>query len=313
MKATKIALSTAGLLLATGLGVLGGRALATGAPVQTPLTYAGTVTDAAGKPYPTAQSVKVSFYDKADATVAKCTSPQAQTEANTGHFSVVLPPECAQAVHEAPDLWTEATVGESKTVLPRTHVGAVPYALEADAAKVAAGAGGALKTTLDGLASDVAGLKAGSGGGGPILVDGKGVTIGKMLGVTSANPLTWRIQSAPGYLIDVGEYDPWYGSASNVWFTESNCKGSASWKLPDGAAVDNRLISFGPASTIYVPNGPILGKSIAGKLPAVLSYGNPGKCASAPNSSHTGVPVHPASLADLGLPAKLTPPLTIQP
>ena len=163
---TRTIATTLALLTVTGTAAfLAGRALATGAPVQTPLTYGGVVTDKDGKPYPTAQDVTIRFYDKADATVPKCVSAQVQTEAGTGRFSVVLPPECAQAVHEAPDLWTEAMVGASSTLLPRTHVGAVPYALEADAAKVAAGAGGGLKTTLDGLAADVAGLKAAPGAG----------------------------------------------------------------------------------------------------------------------------------------------------
>lgn len=152
------------VLLACAGGVVAGRALATGAPVQTPLTYGGVITDKDGKPYAGPQDVSLSFYDKADATTPKCTAPTVQAEGGTGRFSVVLPAECAQAVHDAPDLWTEAVVGAGKVVLPRTHVGAVPYALEADSAKQAVGAAGPLKATIDGVVADVAGLK---GTGGP--------------------------------------------------------------------------------------------------------------------------------------------------
>ncbi len=310
MKAKKIALSTAGLLLATGLGVLGGRALATGAPVQTPLTYAGTVTDAAGKPYPTAQSVKVSFYDKADATVAKCTSPQAQTEANTGHFSVVLPPECAQAVHEAPDLWTEATVGESKTVLPRTHVGAVPYALEADSAKqatTAVGAGGALKTTLDGLASDVAGLKAApGGGGGPWVVDAKGVKVGTFL--TSNLGKDFTLLTAGGYTLNL---KPDGTSPAVIFFSGPNCTGNA---YLDQGTMSNTFAVVGlKTPTYYSPPGGSGGFSLANKTNTKSYWFNPKACTNSEQVIDAGVLVMPISAASLGLPATITAPLTIQP
>lgn len=125
-----------GVALAGG-GLLVGRAMATGAPTQTPLVFSGTVTDAAGVPYKVVQTVVVKFYDSATAPASKCAAPPVQSEAGTGRFSVILPPECAQAVHATPDLWSEATVGA--TTMPRVHVGAVPYAIESDAAKVASG------------------------------------------------------------------------------------------------------------------------------------------------------------------------------
>ncbi|MBM4346304.1 MAG: hypothetical protein FJ100_23255, partial [Deltaproteobacteria bacterium] len=84
-----VALLTVALLCAcTAIGFLLGRAQATGAPTQAPLVYSGTVTDNAGKPYPTPQEVVVQFYDKADAAAPKCSAPAVQSEAGTGRFSV---------------------------------------------------------------------------------------------------------------------------------------------------------------------------------------------------------------------------------
>ena len=126
-------------VLALTLTFLIGRVQATGAPVQTPLTYGGTVADLNGKPYATAVEVTVAFYDAATAGTLKCKAPTVQSEPGTGRFAVTLPAECADAVHDKTDLWSEAAVGPGKTLLPRTHVGAVPYALESEGAKVAKG------------------------------------------------------------------------------------------------------------------------------------------------------------------------------
>lgn len=121
---------------------IAGKALATGAPAQTPLTFAGSVTDQAGKPYAAAVDVSVAMYDAASAGNLKCKSATVQAEAGSGRFSVVLPAECAQAVHATPDLWSEVAVGPNKLLMPRSHVGALPFALEADAASVASTAKG---------------------------------------------------------------------------------------------------------------------------------------------------------------------------
>ena len=131
----------ASVLLAT-VAFVAGKALATGAPAQTPLTYGGTVTDAAGKPYPDAVDVTVAIYDAASAGTLKCKAATVQAEAGTGRFSVVLPGECADAVHATPELWSEVAVGPNKLLMPRSHVGALPFALEAGAASVATTAKG---------------------------------------------------------------------------------------------------------------------------------------------------------------------------
>jgi hypothetical protein len=161
MKTSTLAVLALGVVATGVAGVLAGLALATGAPTVAPLTWAGTVADKDGKPYPTAVDVQMAFYDKAEGGKLKCSAPPTKAEAATGRFEVVLPGECVAAVHETPDLWSQATVGSGATqqVMPRTHVGAVPYALEADSAKVATAAGGGLKASVDGLLQDVAALK----------------------------------------------------------------------------------------------------------------------------------------------------------
>ncbi|MFZ4580431.1 MAG: hypothetical protein ACOYOB_18760, partial [Myxococcota bacterium] len=166
------------ILGAVGLTASGfwiGRVLATGAPTVAPLTYAGTVTDKDGKAYPNEVEVKVAFYDAAVGGNAKCTPDAVKAEAGSGRFEVVLGGECVAAFRATADLWSQTTVGSGadQQVMARSHVGAVPYALEADSAKVALAAGGGLKASLDGLTALV-------GSGGPWVVDKNGVKLGRL-------------------------------------------------------------------------------------------------------------------------------------
>lgn len=332
MNAKKLALSCAALGLVAGGAFLGGRALATGGPTLTPLTYGGVLTDPSGKPYGAAQDVTLRFYDSPTATVAKCTSPPTQAEANTGRFQVVLPSECVQAVHDAPDLWTEATVGPAKTVLPRTHVGAVPYALEADSAKqagTAAAATGALKASLDSLASDVAGLKAagpggsGGAGGGPWVVDASGAKIGHLIQiievatpgygdtVPAKHEYFHDVQTSTGYIVRVlldGK------SPDRVmFFTDLNCKGAGTIHLVPGGFVSNKTAFFSEMQQqFYVPDGPASGISVSGAKVTTKSLAS-GPLCNNQTATYSGVAVHPVTLGTLGLPAKLVPPLTVVP
>ncbi len=131
---TSLGLGALSVLLA---GALVGQLFATGAPQQTPLTWTGVVTDNGGSPYTQAVDVRVAFYDKASGGKARCTSATVKAEAKTGRFSVVLPGTCAKAVMDTTDLWVEATVGPKSTVMPRQHIGAVPYALTTASAAIA--------------------------------------------------------------------------------------------------------------------------------------------------------------------------------
>lgn len=106
-------------------------ALAVGRGVSdtTPLVYSGTVLTSAGAPITTQQSISIRLFDVASGGTAKCTTSTTLTPSSTGAFSVSLDPSCVAAVSDNPALWVEVTVGA--TTLPRTRLGATPYALEA--------------------------------------------------------------------------------------------------------------------------------------------------------------------------------------
>ena len=252
-----------------------GRALATGTPTQTPLIYGGTVTDDAGKPVATPTDVALKFHDKADGGTVKCSTAAVKTDAGTGRFSVVLPAECVQAVHAAPDLWVEATVGGKG--MPKAHVGAVPYALEADvatvaeSAKVAVGAGGGLKGQLDGLVKDLGALKAqvdgmGAGGGKApkmttlLLPNGSNPTVslttsgGTVLLVLSALCITSTNNTVQAVALKVDGAGAGHVATSNYSNSSALAAGAvAAPKLAAGVHV----VSFAPM---------FAGQEIAGKL-----------------------------------------------
>lgn len=255
---------TAMLLAVTGtVAFITGRALATGAPAQTPLTYAGVVTDQAGKPYANSIDVTVSFYDAANAGGLKCKSQTVQAEAGTGRFSVVLPATCADAVHSTPDLWSEMAVGANQSILPRTHVGAMPYALEADSAKVATqatAAMGDLKATIDALKADVVALKAApGGGGGPYVVDANGVKLGKLVGEVhhiqsedlSRHPNGFSLITSTGYRVQIspdGNYVNELKFGNQLGFSTVDCKGTVAMEIgkPSDGLVANKLAYYFP-------------------------------------------------------------------
>ena len=301
--------SVLGALATAGLGFAGARALATGAPQLSPLTYGGVLTDKDGKAYPSVQEVVLKFYDKVDATSPKCTAPATQAEAGTGRFSVVLPGECAQAVRDSPDLWSEATVGGGKTVLPRVHVGAVPYALEADSAKVAAGATGGLKAALDGVVADVAALKkAPAGGGAPKVVDGAGVVLGTL--VSYASTANMAIMSGQGYVFYIGP-DAKPLLSEKIYYTQPGCSGAA-YRVADPAYV-------GGWARYAVPNGAgywfvdIIGSSpVKSNKFVVASLDDKGKCVDAVGNGD-GVLVAKYTQKEIGLPDVIILPLKFVP
>jgi formylglycine-generating enzyme required for sulfatase activity len=112
------------------------RATAEGVPAVQPLYFSGTLDDG-GVPVEGARDMTVRIYPAASGGTAVCTTSAPGTAVSGGRFRVALSDTCATAVHANPDLWIEAEVGG--TVLPRTKIGAVPYALEADTASDSAG------------------------------------------------------------------------------------------------------------------------------------------------------------------------------
>lgn len=319
--------SVLGALATAGLGFAGARALATGAPQLSPLTYGGVLTDKDGKAYPSVQEVVLKFYDKVDATAAKCVAPAALAEAGTGRFSVVLPGECAQAVRDSPDLWSEATVGGGKTVLPRVHVGAVPYALEADSAKVAGSAGaasGALQQEIAALQAKVDAV--GGGGGGIGVYDGAGVYLGKLITAFQMGndyDLRLHIWTSTGYNVTLtqnGKPVP-----ASIYFSAKNCtgdgyidgyvglagKGFLQAKLMAYSAVQNSWLAALPqAPTKYTA----IEATLALDKASVESAS--GLCNNSPTSYGSKLGLFKATkvtLAETGLPASIAPGLYVKP
>ncbi|MCB9740183.1 MAG: hypothetical protein H6747_13040 [Deltaproteobacteria bacterium] len=169
----KTTLTGLAVVLALAAGVWIGTAVAKGVPSESALTYGGVVTDTDGKPPAAATDVLVTFYDAVSGGAAVCASAKTQAAAGSGRFSITLPKACADAVHAKQNLWSEVAVGPAQTKLPRQRIGAVPYALEAQGAVVAAdvdckGCVGVAKMKFD-ADVDLGGkaLKAGSVDFGP--------------------------------------------------------------------------------------------------------------------------------------------------
>ncbi|MBI5611306.1 MAG: hypothetical protein HY902_20700 [Deltaproteobacteria bacterium] len=320
---TRNATLAAALLLAavaSGIGI--GRAVATGAPTQAPLTYAGTLTDQDGKPYASAQDVTLKLYDAASGGTQKCATGTVQAEANTGNFQVTLPADCVQAVRDQSELWTELTVGAGKTVLPRTKLGAVPYALEADTAKVAgsaAAASGALKTQVEGIQAKVDGLAAGGGSGGPWLVDANGVKLGHA-SPTSATMFYVTTSKARTILVAL-DGKVHNSSAIPIYYSQPNCAGSA-FVTVDGAGsyVQSGAQAYysTAAGTWFAPKAAPNGSWNPSDVPCA-SYLDPQKvgptaCTNTPNlPTFTVRPVALLAAVDVGVPDQIVGPLTYVP
>ncbi|MET0390632.1 MAG: H-type lectin domain-containing protein [Polyangiales bacterium] len=138
----------------TLVGVAGfwvGRAGAGGIPTATGLLYAGQVTDASGNAASGEHEIEVQLWDAAG-TGQLCSTGATHVTLSAGRFSLVLPPECTDAIKSNAD--TAAEVLVDGTALGRTTLSAVPYAVEAahavDADR-ATQAGGALEARLASL------------------------------------------------------------------------------------------------------------------------------------------------------------------
>jgi hypothetical protein len=134
---------------------------AEGAPTAQPLFYAGTLSSKQGEPLDGTHPVQVSLFSAVTGGSALCTTSMLQVPVTAGRFRVELPSGskgCREAVANNPDTWAELTV--DGTTFPRTKVGAVPYAIEADHAKSAASVTGGQADTLTQLSATVASLQA---------------------------------------------------------------------------------------------------------------------------------------------------------
>ena len=110
-----------------------GRAQAAGIPTLQPLTYSGTLEEG-GTSANGMRSMTLRLHDAETAGNVACTTTGAY-QVTDGRFSIPLDATCTTAVQDNPDLWVELTVGTD--TLPRTKLGAVPYAVEANRAQEA--------------------------------------------------------------------------------------------------------------------------------------------------------------------------------
>jgi hypothetical protein len=157
---------------ATFIGGYGVRVLAEGAPVEQPLFYSG-VLESNGSLASGEHTITLELYDAQSGGTELCAIERA-SEVAGGRFRIDAS-ECADAVRENADVWVAVSFvaddGVERTIPGRSKVGAVPYALEADRAKVASSASaasGELETTIAQLTARVAALEAGGGGGPPV-------------------------------------------------------------------------------------------------------------------------------------------------
>jgi hypothetical protein len=115
---------------------------ADGIPTSDPLAYSGVLLNSVGTPVTSTVTARLSLWDDQTATLTanrKCeTSVPTLTPDSAGRFRILLEAACLAAVKTNPNLWVQVEIGT--VALPRTKLGAVPYAVEADRAAVATNA-----------------------------------------------------------------------------------------------------------------------------------------------------------------------------
>lgn len=254
-------------VVAVGLGVLavglvGGYALrmahADGIPDQNVFTYAGVVENSEGVPLTGAHDLEVALYAAATGGTALCVGVAKSQNVVNGQFEVAMPGNCVAAVQGNKNAHVEVKVDGK--VLPRSKVGAVPYAVEAGraqeankatTAEQANGASGALKTSLDQMNATLsaAAPKKDVPKMGEWTAYNPELRCGNVL-VSGANSLgRWRRM---GDSIEIG-----FGSSFNN--TPPNCATGWHWTLPSGITINTAMIDPGglSGSGIIYTNGTI--------------------------------------------------------
>jgi hypothetical protein len=152
-----VGLTVAGV--AAGFGV---RALADGVPSPSPLYYSGTLTENGALVNDSTHTIAINVYASQSANSTICQTIATSVPITNGRFRIQLDSACKSAINANPNAWVEVLDGTLN--LGRTAIGAVPYAVEADHAMSATNAtsattaatantaGGALQTTIAGLA-----------------------------------------------------------------------------------------------------------------------------------------------------------------
>jgi hypothetical protein len=136
--------SKAAVLLVGSLSLMahaqdGGGPFDAGIPTTETLAYSGTLLNSLGVPIKEPTPIALSLWDVASGGSTDnrvCETPsQAVTPGPTGRFRLPLNPKCVDAVRKQSDLYVQLQVGGS--VLPRTKMAAVPYAVVAERAALA--------------------------------------------------------------------------------------------------------------------------------------------------------------------------------
>lgn len=121
-----------GLLGLVSVAFLAGRSSAETSPSEGALAYSGVFESRDGEPLTGEHDIEVQLWTAAGQGEMLCTSDERAVELANGRFSVVLPEECEAAVRENPEVFVEVIL--DRTLLGRTKIGAVPYALTSERA-----------------------------------------------------------------------------------------------------------------------------------------------------------------------------------
>ncbi|MGV3620244.1 MAG: hypothetical protein ACO1OB_05485 [Archangium sp.] len=97
------------------------------APTAPALTYSGFLEDS-GVPVSGPRLIGLSLFAQQSGGSVLCQVPQSQLEVSNGHFQVPLADAtCDAAIKSNPEVWVEVRIGS--VAMPRTRIGAVPYAV----------------------------------------------------------------------------------------------------------------------------------------------------------------------------------------
>jgi hypothetical protein len=180
MKRQKLAVGILSVaMVGVALGYAAGRARAANIPTTEPMVYSGALTDTAGAPLSGTRTIQLALWDQAALGASQCaTAPANVTLRAGGAFQLSLPDACIAVVHDQADLWLEVIV--DNVPLGRSKLGAVPFAVESDTARNAAG----------GLATRLANIE------GRLARDTGGTAQRICSGSTPSGSTNWRVYDA---------------------------------------------------------------------------------------------------------------------
>lgn len=121
-------------LLGAGVGL--NLALADGAPLSEPLVYSGAIFRAGEPDAAARRTITIALWTGPTDGERVCSVGPRGTPLDAGRFRFVLDDaECLAGIQRHSDLWVQLTV-DAETLDTRTHIAAVPYAIEAERARI---------------------------------------------------------------------------------------------------------------------------------------------------------------------------------